>query len=111
MGGIISSIVRIYRVSLQFCSLLILNFKDSKILHPPIVAKSDKPVRFGLLGAARIAPIAIIRPALNHPEAVITAVAARDKTKAEKFAKQYAISKVYSGPKGYQGIYPIRYKA
>jgi predicted dehydrogenase len=53
-----------------------------------------KPLRIGILGAAGIAPRAIIFPAkaTNHQ---IAAVGARDKSKAAEFAKQYQIEKAY----------------
>ena len=43
-------------------------------------------VRIGILGAARIAPSAVIKPARNVGEAVIGAVAARDRSRADAFA-------------------------
>ncbi|MBW8753788.1 MAG: Gfo/Idh/MocA family oxidoreductase [Sphingomonadales bacterium] len=48
-------------------------------------------MRIGLLGASRIAPRAIIQPAANHPDAVITAVGARDLSKAEAYAAEHGI--------------------
>jgi hypothetical protein len=39
-------------------------------------------VRFGIVGAARIAPRAIVRPAADEPEAEVIAVAARDLERA-----------------------------
>ncbi|KAG5647499.1 hypothetical protein DXG03_009436 [Asterophora parasitica] len=77
-----------------------------KAFNPPIPQPSAEtaPLKFGILGAAAIAPLAIITPALNHPEAVVYAVAARDKAKATAFAKNYGIERVYSGPNGYQEL-------
>jgi predicted dehydrogenase len=74
-------------------------------LNPPTVPKSQKPSRIniGILGAAAIAPTALILPAQSHNDVVVIAVAARDKTKAEKFAKKYGIAKAYGGSNGYQG--------
>ena len=69
---------------------------------PPTVSKSSKPLKFGILGAANIAPPALISPARSHPDVVVYAVAARNQGKAEAFARKYAIEKVYSGPEGYQ---------
>src|SRR6478752_3824320 len=40
------------------------------------------PLRFGILGAARIAPAALIRPARHVADARVVAVAARDRDKA-----------------------------
>jgi predicted dehydrogenase len=54
------------------------------------------PVRFGILGAARIAPMALIRPARGIPEATITAVAARDPERARRFAARHGIPRVHS---------------
>ena len=61
-------------------------------------------MKCGILGAARIAPAAVIVPAKSHSEFIKYAVAARDKTKAEKYAKQHGIPNVYYGTSGYQGI-------
>ena len=43
-------------------------------------------VRFGILGAARIAPIAMVKPAAEESEAEVTAVAAREIERARRFA-------------------------
>jgi predicted dehydrogenase len=53
-----------------------------------------KPLRIGVLGAARIAPSAIIFPAHATGHQLV-AVGARDKTRAGEFAKQYQIEKAY----------------
>jgi len=53
-----------------------------------------KPLRIGILGAARIAPSAIIFPAHATGHKLV-AVGARDKVRASEFAKQYMIEKVY----------------
>jgi predicted dehydrogenase len=52
------------------------------------------PVRIGILGAARIAPAAVIKPARNSEEAVVTAVAARDRDRANAFASKHGITNV-----------------
>jgi predicted dehydrogenase len=51
-------------------------------------------VRIGILGAARIAPSAVIKPARNIGEAEIVAVAARDRSRADAFASKHGIGKV-----------------
>src|SRR5215471_17938497 len=56
---------------------------------------SKQPVRFGTLGAAQITPNALIRPALEVPDAEIVAVAARDRKRAEEFATTYSIGRVH----------------
>ena len=55
---------------------------------------SHKPLRIGILGAAKIAPRAIIFPA-QATDHQMYAVGARDKARAEVFAKQYQIEKAY----------------
>ncbi|WP_421121550.1 Gfo/Idh/MocA family protein [Aquihabitans daechungensis] len=52
-------------------------------------------IRFGVLGAARIAPQAIIKPAAASADASVVAVAARDRAKAEAFAKKHDIAHVH----------------
>ena len=47
-----------------------------------LVAMTSSEVRFGVLGAARIAPSALIRPATGNPEATVEVVAARDRSRA-----------------------------
>ena len=56
-----------------------------------------------MLGAARIGPDALITPAKSHADVVVSAVACRDKTRGEKYAKTHGIARVYSGGKSYQG--------
>lgn len=52
-------------------------------------------LRIGILGAARIAPAAVIKPARNVAGAEITAVAARDRGRAEAFATKHGIPTVH----------------
>jgi predicted dehydrogenase len=51
-------------------------------------------LRFGILGAARIAPPALIRPASRNPEASVEVVAARDRQRATAFSKRHGIPRV-----------------
>jgi predicted dehydrogenase len=51
-------------------------------------------VRVGILGAARIAPNALIKPARNVTEAEVVAVAARDRSRADAFASKHGVPKV-----------------
>ena len=53
-----------------------------------------RPIRFGILGAARIAPDALIKAALNVPDAEVLAVAARDSERAREFADTHNIPRV-----------------
>ncbi|KIM79362.1 hypothetical protein PILCRDRAFT_10492 [Piloderma croceum F 1598] len=73
-------------------------------LNPPASSAAASPIKFGILGAADIAPRALISPASNHPETVVYAVASRDNKKASAFAKKHGIEKVYSGATGYQQL-------
>jgi predicted dehydrogenase len=56
----------------------------------------QRPLRFGILGAALIAPNALIKPAQQVAEAEVVAVAARDRTKADEFAKTNGIPRVHA---------------
>lgn len=57
-------------------------------------APGDK-VRIGILGAARIAPTALIRPAAESPNAEVIAVAARDPQRARAFAAKHGIPRIH----------------
>src|SRR5580704_14814705 len=52
------------------------------------------PLRIGVLGAARIAPAAIIGPATRTDTAEVVAIAARDRTRAQAFATKHGIGRV-----------------
>lgn len=52
-------------------------------------------VRIGTLGAARIAPAALLRPARLVDEVDVVAVAARDRARAEKLAAKHGIARVH----------------
>ena len=52
-------------------------------------------LRIGILGAARIAPLALIKPAKGNGEVVVAAVAARDGTRAQAFAAKHGIARVH----------------
>ncbi len=51
--------------------------------------------RIGVLGAARIAPMAIVRPARALADVEVVAIAARDQVKAQKFASKHGIARVH----------------
>ncbi|MEY2432105.1 MAG: hypothetical protein QOC92_1830, partial [Acidimicrobiaceae bacterium] len=53
------------------------------------------PLRIGILGAAKIAPPAMIKPARRVDEVEVVAVAARDKAKATKYARKHGIGRVH----------------
>jgi predicted dehydrogenase len=52
------------------------------------------PIRVGVLGAARITPLAILEPSSARDDVVITAVAARDPARARAYARQHRIAAV-----------------
>ena len=53
------------------------------------------PLRIGVLGAARIAPLALIKPAKDNADVVVAAVAARDSSRARAFAAKHHIARVH----------------
>jgi predicted dehydrogenase len=54
-----------------------------------------EPLRIGTLGAAKITPMALVRPARTVPGVEIVAVAARDRGRAEKFARKHGVPTVH----------------
>jgi predicted dehydrogenase len=52
-------------------------------------------VQIGVLGAARIAPPALIKPARENSDVVVAAVAARDVSRGRAFAAKHAIARVH----------------
>jgi predicted dehydrogenase len=50
-------------------------------------------IRFGILGAARIAPLALIQPAALLPGVSVAAIAASSVEKAQAFADEHNIAK------------------
>jgi predicted dehydrogenase len=61
----------------------------------PSVPERVAPVRIGVLGAARITPAALIKPAIGNSEVVVAAVAARDASRAQAFAAKHGIARVH----------------
>lgn len=57
---------------------------------------TDTPLRIGVLGAARIAPLALLRPARDLAGVEVTAVAARDPRRAAAFAARHGIPAVHA---------------
>ena len=49
-------------------------------------------LRFGVLGAARIAPAALLEPAQNLPGVEVVAIASRDPQRARPLADRYGVS-------------------
>ena len=52
-------------------------------------------MQIGVLGAARIAPTALIKPAKTNADIVVAAVAARDPSRARAFAAKHDIARVH----------------
>ena len=53
------------------------------------------PVRLGVLGAARITPAAIAKPARNSTDAELVGIAARDRARADAFAPKHGVPRVF----------------
>lgn len=53
------------------------------------------PLRFGILGAAGITPTALLEPAADNADVEIVAVAARSRARADEFAAQHGIGRVW----------------
>ncbi|MFY2858758.1 Gfo/Idh/MocA family protein [Mycobacterium sp. THU-M104] len=60
------------------------------------MAKRRTPLRIGVLGAARITPLALVKPARANAEVVVAAVAARDVSRARAFAAKHEIDRVHA---------------
>jgi predicted dehydrogenase len=58
-------------------------------------ASETATLRIGILGAARIAPQALIKPAEGNGEVLVAAVAARDVSRAQAFAAKHDIARVH----------------
>jgi predicted dehydrogenase len=56
---------------------------------------TSSPIRMGVLGAAAIVPVALIRPARSIPEVQVTAIAARDPKRAQNFARRHKIPHIH----------------
>jgi predicted dehydrogenase len=59
------------------------------------VSGRGAPVRIGILGAARVAPLVLINPARDNAEVVVGAVAAREVSRARAFAAKHGIARVH----------------
>ena len=62
---------------------------------------SPEPSNFYFQADGVRRPLALINPAISHPEVIVAAVAARDPKKAEAFAKKHNIPIVH---KTYDGL-------
>ncbi len=86
---------------------------------------SGSDIRIGVLGAAAIAPAAVIGPARHVDGVTVTAIAARDRARAEAFATKHGIATVHESyatllddpeidavyiplPNGLHGVWTIR---
>lgn len=57
-------------------------------------AKSTHAIRFGILGAAAIAPASLLWPSRHNADVTVVAIAARDITRARRYAYWFSIPKV-----------------
>lgn len=64
-----------------------LNARQTEVKH-------KDALRFGILGAANSAGWTLTNPAKLHPEVIVQAVSARDRNRAEQFAKKHGIPEV-----------------
>ncbi len=64
----------------------------TSVVHAPATHSNDR-VRFGILGAARIAPFALVSPARQLDTVEVAGIAARDVERARAFAKKNGIPK------------------
>lgn len=55
----------------------------------------ERTLRLGTLGAARITPAALVAPARASSRAALVAVAARDRARAEAFARRHRVPRVH----------------
>jgi predicted dehydrogenase len=53
------------------------------------------PLRVGVLGAAKIVPAALVKPAKSNPDVEVAAIAARDPKRAARFAEKHGIPTVH----------------
>jgi predicted dehydrogenase len=58
------------------------------------VPTGTQPLRIGVLGAARIAPQALLKPARGLDRVEVVAVAARDRARAQRFADKHGVPRV-----------------
>ena len=68
---------------------------SSGLCHSAPVTEIPPPLRIGVLGAARITPSALIKPARQVAGVTVAGVAARDIGRAERFAAEHGVAKVY----------------
>lgn len=59
------------------------------------MSDSGYRVRIGILGAANVAPQALVNPARNNGEVTVAAVAAREVSRARTFAAEHKIARVH----------------
>ena len=59
------------------------------------MAENGGPVRIGILGASRFAPMILIKPARENDEIVVAAVADRDVSQARAFAAKHGIARAH----------------
>lgn len=97
------------------------------LFNPPQPAKNADALKFGILGAAntayilqkfesilsldmltRSSPLSLIIPAKSHPGVIVQAISARDRTKAEAFAKSHGIPEIKDTYQGKSCVLHLR---
>lgn len=64
-------------------------------LSPTVAPKDENAIKIGILGAANIAPLALIHPGKTARNVIVSTVAARDEQRATAFAKKNGIPHVH----------------
>jgi predicted dehydrogenase len=59
------------------------------------VSGDGNRIRVGILGAAKIAPMALVNPAKQHSQVEVAAVAARDPARGRAFAAKHGVPRVH----------------
>ena len=57
---------------------------------------NEKPLKIGIIGAARVAVYAMVAPAAANPRTEVVGIAARDPARAKEFASTHDIAKAYA---------------
>ncbi|KAG0097617.1 hypothetical protein BGZ93_002362 [Podila epicladia] len=72
-------------------------FTRLRMASPKVIASKDPDaLRIGILGAAKVAPVALINPAKSMKTINVVSVAARDPNRAKEFATKYGIPSTHA---------------
>ena len=68
------------------------------------IPKEKNALKLGILGAARINDMAILKPSSQLASIKVEAIASRDISKAERLCSKWAIPKVFGGEDAYDKL-------